>query len=232
MYRASRHLRTARGGGGRTRHYHLRSAHRSAPWAVLSCDVTATMARFLPPGSPAASESRCTLTVAADRIYARFGSRVTHRGSALPQLRGEAVEGSGGNSTAFLCVSAWSRTDRDASHLLASPRPTSRYRVSHVLRGQAAVRDGRAWIARMRLSRCVATTSIEDFRCRDGHLALAARCLRGPRAARRSAAPPASPPPPWHDLTSCMGSHSGAVVALDAVTGNCAWAVRYPRRSA
>ncbi len=166
--------------------------------------------------APSSEEARPTLTVADGRVYARLGAEAPGPERKPGDLESYLVclELSGDGPRAV-----WVRKagDGDAA---SGPR---------LYEGAPLVRDGLLYVAVTRFAGNQAVTAVECHAAdRDGAAPLWSQDVvaardESPREAR-----------PRHLLLTAAGpnvvcgTHSGAVVALDALTGRRAWAARYP----
>src|SRR5262249_41118728 len=100
---------------------------------------------------------------------------------------------------------------------------------SALFEGAPVARDGRVYIARARVAGAQVASAIECYSAATGH-----RHWRREVSEIRERSD-GEPHRAYHLLTLAgphlvYATHSGAVIALDAVTGRRAWAVRYPSR--
>jgi outer membrane protein assembly factor BamB len=178
---------------------------------------------------PSRTDARYTLTVAGDRIYARFGAQPMRSGNdgAKPHE----------TDTAIVCLAL----DREGS---GSARLRYRWQIRSRLvdteppalfEGAPAVRDGRLYVAKSRFEGRQVITSID---CYDAD-APEGRDEPPPLRWRQDVwgiepAGTAESARQRHDLLTLAGpnvvfcTHSGLIIALDAATGKRAWAYRYP----
>ncbi|MCX7700102.1 MAG: PQQ-binding-like beta-propeller repeat protein, partial [Gemmataceae bacterium] len=174
---------------------------------------------------PTRSDLAYTLTVSGDRIYARFGAQTM----APPDAGAAGVE-----SESVIACLEWRRTGDDRVRMI--PRWQLRARTLDsdppaLFEGAPIVRDGRMYLARTRFEGRQAVTSIE---CYDADsLDQREPPIRRWRQEIWSVEMGSDRPRQRHDLLTMAGTnvvfctHSGAIIALDALTGRRAWAFRY-----
>jgi outer membrane protein assembly factor BamB/tetratricopeptide (TPR) repeat protein len=160
---------------------------------------------------------RCTLTVAEQRVFVRLGN--------LPVVQGEEKEGAKGDSV-LVCLDL----EPNADGKLVRRWWVRPQEARSLFEGAPVVRDGRVYIAQARIAGAQVSTAISCYSAATG-----ARHWRQDVCETRENAPP-DRPRFRHHLVTLAGpniaycSHSGAIVALDALTGRRSWAVRYPSR--
>jgi outer membrane protein assembly factor BamB/tetratricopeptide (TPR) repeat protein len=163
-----------------------------------------------------------TLTVAAGRIYARLGA--------------QGLDASARQAESFLvCLNV--RPDDTGQHLRWQVRPQVEDPAAPVYFESApVVRDGRVYIAQTRCRGARTQTAIACYDADSG-----GGDTGGPlwlQEVCETPAPSRDGPRYRHHLLTLAGpyvvycSHSGAIVALDALTGQRVWAVRYASRGA
>ena len=201
------------------------------PWhdAHLKTDANPDLKFPYPP------DLRCTLTVAGDRVYARLGTQ-TVRDAPVADKEEEKDKAANKNAASLLvCLSL--KPARNGDRFRWSIDATTLENLGSgktyaVFEGSPLVHDGRLYIASTHFEKGRPVTRVHCY----------------PSDAREQ------PAELWHQdicetrefsdkdrryrhhmltlagpyLVYC--SHSGAVAALDAVTGKPAWAVRYPSR--
>lgn len=185
---------------------------------------------FVPEVASLPGEVRYTVTVAGDRIYARLGARAVIDPRALAGPRADAAETSEAKADSFLVCLGLHPDGRgklpvhwQAKARLLETDPATFFE------GAPLVRDGRVYAARTRCTDPAAVTTIDCYDAETG----APRWRQAVCDAREQRE---SRPRYRHHLLTAAGpnvvycSHSGAVVALDALSGKRAWAARYPRR--
>jgi outer membrane protein assembly factor BamB len=163
---------------------------------------------------------RYTLTVADDRAYVRLGNQAV--------LGTKEPEGPCGDSF-LVCLNL--RPDREgklvpqwrvAAHDQKEDQETT-------FEGSPLVKDGRLYVARARISGAQVATAIECYSAATG-----GRYWRQDVCETRELSD--GEPRFHHHLLTLAGpniaycSHSGAIVAVDSLTGRRSWAVRYPNR--
>jgi outer membrane protein assembly factor BamB len=183
---------------------------------------------------PAPPDLRYTLTVSDDYVYARLGAqdigaeRPLPPAPRLPPRRGERVARRD-NETFLACLSL--RPDDEGKHFRWHIRGI--VRDNALFEGAPLAADGRIWIASVRYQRDRCITSLDCFpndessqpplRWRHDICEVHEEKTREPRYR--------------HHLLTLVGtqlvycSHSGAIVAVDASTGQTNWAIRYPHQS-
>ncbi len=172
---------------------------------------------------PAAPDIRYTLTVAGDRLYARLGMQTV--GDAPSTDKGK-------DSESFIVCLRLKPLQNGERELWTMPATAPDDKTYAVFEGTPVVHDGRLYIASTRFVNGRALTRVACY----------------------PADTPDRPDELWHQevcetrefadkdrryrqhLLTLAGayvvycSHSGAITALDALTGKPAWAVRYPSR--
>lgn len=195
--------------------------------AIRGWDLVADgKVRLTPPASPpAVPDLRFTLTAADGRLYARFGAPTLG-----PDRKGTEAE------TLVACVELPDSDGKLRTVRLLRP-PPSDAPSPRLFEGAPLVQDGLIYMAATRFAGAQAITSLSCYTAdHDGteprwtQDIFADRDVAGPRGADgRNEGPRAR-----HQLLTAAGphvvacSHAGAVVAVDALTGRRAWAVRYP----
>jgi len=170
---------------------------------------------------PARQGERHTLTVAADRIYARLGS--TAMGLSRDGKDG-AAETVG--DSFLVCLNLPQSGEQLAVQWKVPARTSDKDPA--LFEGAPLVAGGRAWIAHLRCQRNWSTTSIDCYDAQTGARRWRQEVCEGQEGPEE--------PRQRQQLLTLAGphvvycSHSGAVVALDAATGKRAWSMRYPRR--
>jgi hypothetical protein len=178
---------------------------------------------------PAAADLRYTLTLGDGCVYARLGVQAIRR----PAVEGDPNPRPGKDDradTVLVCLSL--RPGAKGERLRWQVRPGIG-KDNAVFEGAPALRDPFVYIAASRFVGDRTTTAVHCY------------------ADNPSAPAPFTPPLRWktdlvevrdpsarmrHHLLTLAGphvvycSHSGAIIAVDAVSGSPAWAVRYPRR--
>jgi outer membrane protein assembly factor BamB len=165
---------------------------------------------------------RYTLSVADNGIFVRLGNQAV--------LGTRDRDGSWGDSF-LVCLDL--HPSRDGTYhrrwrVRASEHAEDR---ATIFEGSPVVKDGRLYVARARISGTQVTTAIECYSAATG-----SRHWHQEVCESRELTD--GEPRFHHHLLTLAGpyvaycSHSGAVVALDALTGRWAWAVRYPSRGA
>jgi outer membrane protein assembly factor BamB len=178
-------------------------------------------------GVAAEPDARYTLTVEGDRVYARLGTQAVRETGASGRRR-SAKQG-----TLLVCLELpTTARGKLVPHWKEPLRPAAKETETAVFEGAPLVHDGRLYVARTRFGTAGMTVSVD---CHDADTG-------APRWSRdvlhSLVAVPAGQV--WHArhlLTLAgpyvvYGSEGGAVVALDAATGQRAWGVRYESREA
>jgi outer membrane protein assembly factor BamB len=169
---------------------------------------------------PAPADLRYTLTVAGGRVYARLGAQ---------EVRPPAKEGKGAESL-LVCLSL--RPLPSGKHLLWYAKPD--VVGNAVYEGAPLVGGGVVAVAATRFENDRAVTEIIGYPADAESIS--------PAPLWRTAVCETHEPRPGegrfrHHLLARAGhclvycSHSGAIVALDGLTGRRLWSVRYPRRA-
>jgi outer membrane protein assembly factor BamB len=171
---------------------------------------------------PAKPGLRYTLTVSDGRLYARLGAQEIKPPPARPGRDDHA-------ESLLACLSLDAGPGRE--HFLWQVRPGIG-RENAVFEGAPVARDGLVWIAATRFALGKATTAIHCYADCLAETAPFTPPLRWKRDVCEAAEPAEGRT--RHHLLTLAGpnvvycSHSGAVVALDALSGARSWAVRYP----
>lgn len=182
-------------------------------------------AKRLPlPAEPGLSH---TLAVSDGLVFARLGT------PSGRDVRPKDGEGRPLGDSALVCVALAEGPDGLRRHWAVRSADEGR-KVYALFEGAPLVAHGRAYIAVTRYEEDRAVTSIHCYPARLGSGPPALLWKADVCEARELAA--STQPRARHNLLTLAGpnvvycSHSGVVVALDAATGERAWAVRYPRR--
>jgi outer membrane protein assembly factor BamB/tetratricopeptide (TPR) repeat protein len=177
---------------------------------------------------PSRSDATYTLTVAADRVYARFGVQAMKPPDA--NAKPKELE------SAIACLGMQRGED---GQLKLGLRWQIRARVldtdpAAIYEGAPLVRDGRLYVVRTRFEGRQAVAAVECYDA-DGAEGRSEPPARRWRQEVWGADPGGETVRQRHDLLTLAGpnvvycTHSGAIVALDAATGRRAWAYRYPQ---
>ncbi len=197
--------------------YHLHTGRRLFRYDLGSEDRKAD---GLPLKLPAEPDMGHTLSVADGRVYARLGEPVI-----APPGRGE-LKGEGGNSY-LVCLDL----DKGGKERWVVPAPKGKARERVVFEGAPLIHGGRAYAALSTLATGWTRTEIVCHGALTGALRWRQEVCEVPLAE-------GEPPRGRHHLLTLAGaavvycSHSGAIVAVDALTGKRLWGVRYPSRGA
>jgi len=181
---------------------------------------------------PAPPDLRYTLTVADENVYVRLGAQDLGREAPRPApLLGQVPKPGRDNETFLACLGL--RPDGQGNHLRWTLRGI--VRDNALFEGAPLVADGQIYIASLRYAggRCI--TSLDAYPAED--------TSEPPLRWRREMCSVSDESKPGearyrHHLLARAGtqlvycSHTGAIVAVDALTGRTNWAVRYPRRIA
>ncbi|MCI0463910.1 MAG: PQQ-binding-like beta-propeller repeat protein [Gemmataceae bacterium] len=168
---------------------------------------------------PAEPDVGYTLSVADGRVYARLGAPII-----APPIPGKPD--SQGSQSYLVCLDLDSGRER---WVVPAPRGKERERV--VFEGAPLIHGGRAYLA---LSTLVTGWTRTEIVCHDALTG----ALRWRREVCEVPLGEGEPPRRRHHLLTLAGaavvycSHSGAVVAVDALTGKRLWGVRYPSQEA
>ncbi|HXG09303.1 MAG TPA: PQQ-binding-like beta-propeller repeat protein [Gemmataceae bacterium] len=170
---------------------------------------------------PAKPGLRYTLTVADGCVFARLGAQ---------EIKEPADKDRDPAATASFLVCLGLEPDHKGGRFRWMVQPDPAKPGTAIFEGAPVGRDGRVYIAATRFTADQVITSIHCYPAES-------RDSPAPRW-RQDVCGKAGPRPPrtTHHLLTLAGpnvvycSHSGAVVALDAVTGRPVWAVRYPSR--
>jgi outer membrane protein assembly factor BamB/tetratricopeptide (TPR) repeat protein len=178
---------------------------------------------------PAPPDLRYTLTVADENVYVRLGAQDLGMETPPKPAFGQIPRAGREKETFLACLSL--RPDGQDNHLRWSLRGIAHDNA--IYEGSPLVADGQIVIASLRYvgDRCISAidaypvdeTSEPSLRWR--------RELCETRETR-----PGEPRFRHHLLTRAgtqlvFCSHTGAIVAVDALTGRTSWAIRYPRRA-
>jgi len=182
-------------------------------------DLLANAGPRIEPEVPVKHDERFTLTVAEGRIFVRLG---------LPVF-GFPKEGEAAQSSQLVCLDMPVSDQGDLTRRW-QVTPRAEGKELACFEGAPVVQGGRVWIAQTRFNRNVAATAIECYDAATG-----TRRWRQEVCEATELTPGGEPRYRAHLLTLAgpnviYCSHSGAIVAVDAVTGKRAWSVRYPRR--
>jgi outer membrane protein assembly factor BamB len=166
--------------------------------------------------------TRYTLTAADGRIYARLGAHFLGPGKDGAKANG---------ASALVCLD-------QPTGAVAGPSARERWRIGApvvaggvaMFEGAPAVNDGRVYVALTRLAGSRSQTAIACYDADTGAPRWRQEVCDCPEYEDVPTARPRQ-----HLLTLAGSqvvycSHAGAIVALDALTGKRAWAVRYPSR--
>jgi outer membrane protein assembly factor BamB len=173
--------------------------------------------------APRQTDARFTLTVHGNRVYARLGASGPPRGKD-GKLAGFQVR----RDSFVVCLQLPPKDGRLTP--LWQIRAAAQDNETVFFEGSPLVRDGRAYLTRTRYTN-------------DGRVITVLGCHHADTGALLWELPVCDSREPVekearsrHHLLTLAGprvvccTHSGAVIAADAVTGKCCWAVRYPRR--
>jgi outer membrane protein assembly factor BamB len=196
--------------------YDLRSG-RSSVWydvAGLNGGVQANLKLPAPP------DLRYTLTVADDHAYVRLGEQDIGLDAANPRRDKE---------TFLACLGL--KPDAEGEHARWTVRGVTR--ENSLFEGAPLASGGQIWIASIHYRRDRCVTSLDAFPVDD--------TSQPPARWRRDVCETRDLKPGEahyrHQLLTLAGtqllycSHTGAVVAVDALTGRTNWGIRYPRRA-
>jgi outer membrane protein assembly factor BamB len=182
-------------------------------------DLLANAGPRIEPEVPVKHDERYSLTVAEGRIFVRLG---------LPVF-GFPKEGEAAQPSHLVCLDM---PVGDQGELTRRWQVTPRAEGKELAcyEGSPVVQSGRVWIAQTRFNRNVAATAIECYDAATG-----TRRWRQEVCEATELTPGGEPRYRPHLLTLAgpnvvYCSHSGAIVAVDAVTGKRSWSLRYPRR--
>jgi outer membrane protein assembly factor BamB len=164
------------------------------------------------PKFPAEPDLRHTLTVADGRLYARMGVTGVNAEHA-----GESV---------LVCLAVKGTPDK--SRTLWQVKPTREEKDAGVFEGAPVAGDGRVYIASSRIEKGQTVTSISCYHAARGGKPLWQQDVCAAAEFKEEE------PRYRHHLLTLAGpqvvycSHTGAIIALDGLTGRRSWAVRYP----
>ena len=189
---------------------------------------------------PAPPDLRYSLTVADDCLFVRMGSQSIRDVRASPRRIGRPGAPMQDNTESILvCLGLTPGKDGDRRRWMVRAIDPGRKEYA-VFEGSPLVADGRVYIAATRFEGDKVVTAIH---CYPAHPEDSAPPLlwRTDVCETRELLPAGAGKEPErlrfrHHLLTLAGtriaycSHSGAVVAVDARTGNREWAVKYPRR--
>jgi outer membrane protein assembly factor BamB len=177
---------------------------------------------------PAPPDLRYTLSVAGGHAYARLGAQDIGVEAPVPQPRPGRRQPRRDNETFLACLSL-------------SPDDKGKYfrwqiggitpRDNSLFEGDPLLGDGLMWIASTRYQGQDCISAIDCYTSEDA----TAPPLRWRREVCKTTAPKVGEPRYRHHLLTRAGSrivyctHSGAIVAVDALTGRTNWAIRYRR---
>ncbi|MGH7172137.1 MAG: PQQ-binding-like beta-propeller repeat protein, partial [Gemmataceae bacterium] len=179
---------------------------------------------------PAPPDLRYSLTVAGDRVYVRLGAQdIGIKPPAPPPRFGQPAKPDGDDETFLSCLEL--RPDDKGKHFLREIRGIAQNNVR--FEGAPLVVGGLMWIASTRFIGNDCLTAIDCYTADD----TSTPPLRWRCEVCTTPAPKAGEPRYCHHLLTLAGSqivyctHTGAVVAIDALTGRRNWAIRYPKRT-
>jgi outer membrane protein assembly factor BamB len=180
---------------------------------------------------PAPSDLRYTLTAADEDVYVRLGTQdVGVEGPPkVRPLLGQVPPPPRDCETFLACLSL--RPDREGQHFRWRIRGRTQERA--FFEGSPLVAGGQIWISSARYNSDRRIASIECYAPDDA----GEPPLRWRRELCDTRAPKPGEPIYRHHLLMLAGtqlvycSHTGAVIAVDALTGRTNWALRYPSRA-
>lgn len=178
---------------------------------------------------PAPLDLRYTLTVAGNQAYVRLGAQNIGVEELVPQHRFVPALPRLNNETFLACLSL--RPDNEGGHFRWGVRGIAH--DNSLFEGAPLASGGLIWIASTRYQGSDCLTSIECYNASDA----AEPPLRWRCDLCKTSQTKAGEPRYRHHLLTLAGtqivycSHTGSVVAVDALTGRKNWAIRYPKRT-